>query len=104
MNLLAKILRKHWGISGEITDLGKKPSWYVNCTTYETGKRFRFTQGNMGDYQIGYVKNPKIPLADAVASSAGFPILIGPYKMRTDKYLWTKTYYSKNNPIHHHLK
>lgn len=101
VNLLAKILRKHWGISGEITDLRKKPLWYVNCTTYETGKRFRFTQGNMGDYQTGYVKDPKISVADAVASSAGFPILIGPYKMRTDKYLWTKTYYSKNNPIHH---
>ncbi len=100
VNLLAKILQKHWGISGEITDLEKKPLWYINCTTFETGKRFRFTQENMGDYQIGYVENPKISLADAVASSAGFPILIGPYKMRTDKYSWTKSYYSNNDLIH----
>lgn len=100
VNLMAKILQKHWGIVGGITDLSKKPKWYINCTTFETGKRFRFTQDNMGDYQIGYVKNPEIAIADAVAASAGFPILIGPYNMRTDKYSWTNSYYSKDDLTH----
>lgn len=99
VNLLAKTLQKHWGISGKITDLEKSPVWYINCTTYETGKRFRFTQENMGDYQLGYVEKPDISVADAAASSAGFPILIGPYKMRTDRYSWTESYYPNTDSI-----
>lgn len=97
VNLLAKIMEKHWGISGEISDLGKNPLWYINCTTFETGKRFRFSQERMGDYQTGFVENPKISIADAVASSAGFPVFIGPYKLRTDRYLWVKSSYAKQD-------
>lgn len=99
VNLLAKVMQKYWGITGKITDLAMNPSWYINCTTFETGKRFRFSQKNMGDYQIGYVENPDIFLADAIASSAGFPIFIGPYKLRVDKYLWEKSYYSKEESL-----
>lgn len=97
VNLLAKMLEKHWGISGKISDLGKNPLWYINCTTFETGKRFRFSQDRMGDYQTGFVENPKISLADAIASSAGFPVFIGPYKLRTDRYLWVKSSYAKKD-------
>lgn len=97
VNLVAKVLQKHWGISGNISDLAKKPMWYINCTTFETGKRFRFSQEVMGDYQLGYVEEPKFSIADAVASSAGFPIFIGPYKMRTDRYLWVKSFYAKKD-------
>lgn len=97
VNLIAKVIEKYWGISGTIADLDKNPSWYINCTTFETGKRFRFSQERMGDYQIGYVENPKLPLAVAVASSAGFPILIGPYKLRIDKYPWIKSSYAKKD-------
>lgn len=100
VNLLAKVIKKHWGIFGEITSLERSPLWYINCTTFETGKRFRFTQENMGDYQIGYVNSPKISIADAVAASAGFPILIGPYKLRTDTYTWAKSHYSNTDFNH----
>lgn len=97
VNLIAKVLRKHWGITGELADLEKSPLWFINCTTFETGKRFRFTQYEMSDYQIGRVDNPKFSIADAVASSAGFPILIGPYKLRVKKYLWKKPPYAKKD-------
>lgn len=96
VNLMAKMMSKHWGVSGKISELDEKPKWYINCTTYETGKRFRFTQANMGDYQIGYVAKPDIPVADAICSSAGFPVLIGPYKMDTTLYTWQQSDYSKN--------
>lgn len=97
VNLIAKVMRKHWGITGKIADLEMNPLWYINCTTFETGKRFRFSQKNMGDYKIGYVENPDIFLADALAASAGFPIFIGPYKLKADKYSWKKSYYSKDD-------
>lgn len=36
----------------------------------------------------GYVKEPDLPVADAIAASAGFPGLIGPYKLLTSNYQW----------------
>ena len=90
VNLVAKVMQKKWDISGSIADLEKNPIWFINCTTFETGKRFIFSQEKMGDYKVGYVKNPDFSLADAIAASSGFPILIGPYKIRTDSYKWTK--------------
>lgn len=97
VNLLAKVIQKHWGITGKITDLEVNPFWYINCTTFETGKRFRFSQKNMGDYQIGYVEKPDVLLANAIAASAGFPAFIGPYKLRVNNYEWKKSYYSKED-------
>ena len=77
-NVIAKQLERQWGIHGSLADLSGDVIWYTNCTTYETGKRFRFCKNNMGDYKIGYVENPDIPLSLVMAASAGFPILIGP--------------------------
>ena len=89
VNIVAKSLEHTWGVHGSISDLTGNAMWYINCTTYETGKRFRFCRENMGDYIIGYVKKPKMPLSEVMAASAGFPILIGPYSLSTSDYQWT---------------
>ena len=89
VNIVAKSLEYTWGVHGNISDLTGNAMWYINCTTYETGKRFRFCRESMGDYIIGYVKKPKMPLSEVMAASAGFPILIGPYSLSTSDYQWT---------------
>ncbi len=94
-NLLAKLLESKWNINGSLQNLENKPMWYVNCTTFETGKRFRFSKENMGDYILGFSQNPNIPLSEIIASSAGFPVLIGPYTLELSKYKWEKSYYSE---------
>ncbi|MDR3311838.1 MAG: patatin-like phospholipase family protein [Spirochaetaceae bacterium] len=96
--LIAKMMREKWQVTGGLQDLPDTPRWEINCATFETGKNFRFTKERMGDYQIGHVKNPAFPLAEAAAASAGFPILIGPLKFDARKYQWDKeqketTYY-----------
>lgn len=88
VNIVAKSLEHKWGVNGNISDLTGNAMWYINCTTYETGKRFRFSRESMGDYMIGYVKKPSIPLSEVMAASAGFPILIGPYSLSTSDYQW----------------
>ena len=93
-NVIAKQLERQWGIHGSLADLLGDVVWYTNCTTYETGKRFRFCKENMGDYRIGYVENPDIPLSHVMAASAGFPVLIGPYCLPTSKYQWSPPKYS----------
>lgn len=93
VNIIANQLESQWGICGNLHDLLGDTTWYINCTTYETGKRFRFCREDMGDYIIGYVKQPKIPLSHVMAASAGFPILIGPYCMDPNDYHWIPSKY-----------
>lgn len=78
-----------WGISGRLNDIPLEPRWVLNATTYETGRNWRFIpQKRMGDYIANYVKEPDIPLTDAMAASAAFPGLIGPLLLDTKKYEW----------------
>jgi NTE family protein len=79
--LLADAMRKYWGLKYDLSDLPSKPELLINCTTYETGKNWRFSKARMGDYLTGYVANPSFPLAEAFAASAAFPGLVGPLKL-----------------------
>lgn len=94
VNVVARALERRWGVRGCLSELSGDVMWYINCTTYETGKRFRFCRENMGDYTVGYVEKPDIPLSEVMAASAGFPVLIGPYRLRTGDYQWTPSKYS----------
>jgi NTE family protein len=97
VNVVAKVLESKWGVQGKLSDLPVSPIWHINCTTFETGKRFRLGRDEMGDYSIGYVKKPDIPISEAMAASAGFPILIGPYVLDSKKYQWGLPIHSLNN-------
>ncbi|MBD5401302.1 patatin-like phospholipase family protein, partial [bacterium] len=97
VNIVAKSLESKWGVHGSLSDLEGDVMWYINCTTYETGKRFYFCREKMGDYKIGYVEKPNIPLSDVMAASSGFPVLIGPYSLKTDNYHWIPSEYSKSD-------
>jgi len=77
--LLAKVLQEQWGINGSLQDLPTFPFWEINCTAFETGRSFRFRRDYMGSKEIGFVKKPTLPIADMIAASAAFPVLIGPY-------------------------
>ena len=90
VKLLARILEKKWGITGSLQNLPKYPYWEINCTTFETGKNFRFRRDYMGDACIGYVQNPELPISHMIAASAAFPVLIGPYVLKTAGMRWTK--------------
>lgn len=94
VNLVADVVKKHWQVTGKLSQLPAEPLWQINCTTFETGKRFQFSQEKMGDYVIGYVENPDFDIADAICSSAGFPILIGPYRLDTEGLNWVKPPYA----------
>lgn len=86
---LSAMMQKHWGITARLSDLPEQPRWMINTTCYETGKNWRFERFRMGDYVFGYSDNPDIPLADAMAASAGFPGLIGPLVLDTKRYQWS---------------
>lgn len=88
--LLQKTLLEDLNLSGNLNDIPEEPRWIINSTTYETGKNFRFMSKRMGDYLTGYVLKPSISISTAVAASAGFPGLIGPYILHTDEFQWSQ--------------
>lgn len=105
--IISGVLERKWGVYGNLQDLSGNVTWYVNCTTFETGKRFRFCQKDMGDYTLGYVRKPQIKISEIMAASAGFPIFIGPYKLKIAGYNWTpydeRVSYSPPNYKYIHL-
>ena len=96
VNIIARTLERKWGVYGKLEQLSGDATWYINCTSFETGKRFRFSRENMGDYIIGYTEKPNLPVSEVMAASAGFPIFIGPYVIDVKKFIWTASRYSND--------
>lgn len=89
-NILASAIVRAWGVDLTIADLPSKPEWSANGTTAETGRRFRFKQGRCGDYEIGYSDAKHFKIAEAMAASAAYPLLIGPLQIDASKLAWFK--------------
>ncbi len=85
---LSRLIRERWGVTAALSDLPESPRWMINATCYETGKNWRFERFRMGDYAFGYSYDTHLPLSDAMASSAGFPGLIGPLTLATQPFKW----------------
>lgn len=81
-------LRYYWGISGAINNLPETPTWAINCSTQETGNRWRIKGGTMGDYEIAYTNAENLFISDAITISASFPGLIGNYEIKTKEHKW----------------
>ncbi|MCL2047796.1 MAG: patatin-like phospholipase family protein [Defluviitaleaceae bacterium] len=99
VEILAKMLEKKWGIDGTLQDLPPYPYWEINCTTFETGGRFRFRRDYMGDNLIGYVQRPRLKISHMLAASAAFPVLIGPYELDTEGLRFTRDKQGKGSEV-----
>ena len=71
--VLATLLERRWGVSGNLADLPDVPHWTINTTCLETGKNWRFAKREMGDWKFGKHYAPDVPLSIAVAASAAAP-------------------------------
>ena len=89
-NLLALALKREWGITERLSDLPASPEWSINGTTAENGKRFRFKQGSLGDYTLGYAVPGNFPVANALAVSAAFPAGFGPLTFDAEQFEWRR--------------
>ncbi|WDT75658.1 MAG: patatin-like phospholipase family protein [Candidatus Manganitrophus sp.] len=87
-NVISQTIEHCWGISAQLSNLPEMPVWSVNGTTAETGRRFRFKRSGCGDYELGYAEAYRFKVADAMATSAAFPIGIGPFVIKTEDLVW----------------
>lgn len=76
-HLLAYFLRARWGVGAKLADLPITPKWSINATSLTTGKNWRFSRNEMGDWKFGRHYAPGVALAEAVAASAAVPYVIG---------------------------
>ena len=89
-NVIADAIEHSWSIDAKLADLPDEPVWSVNATTSETGRRFRFKQTAVGDYELCYANAAEFKVADAMAVSAAYPGIIGPFVIEAGRYEWRK--------------
>lgn len=89
--LLALFLTERWGVRARLAELPDTPEWYVNATCIETGKNWRFSKREMGDWQFGRHYNPPHTIAEAAAASAAVPYGIGALKLTLPVEGWFRT-------------
>jgi NTE family protein len=68
------------------------PRFTIYATSLQTGASVRFERPYLGDYHIGIIPSPKIPIAQAVAASSAFPPVLCPVIIDLDPSSW------KNEP------
>jgi NTE family protein len=64
-----------------LQQLPDEPRFVFNATNLVTGVLWRFSKPYMGDYRVGRIMKPDLPLATAVGASAAFPPPLSPLRI-----------------------
>lgn len=89
--VLAAMLERVWGVFGRLADLPDAPHWFINTTCIDTGKNWRFSKREMGDWTFGRHYAPDVPVAVAAAASAAVPYVIGAMPLSLPATGWWET-------------
>ena len=90
-HILETLLEKIWGVKGNLESLPDKPSWIINTTSLLTGKNWRFSREEMGDWKFGKHYSPPFSIAKAISASASVPYVIGGHSFKLPQSGWHKT-------------
>src|SRR3954453_11870214 len=90
-SVLAMMLERVWGVSGNLSALPDAPTWLINTTCIDTGKNWRFSKREMGDWTFGRHYAPEVPVSVAVAASAAVPYAIGAMPLALPATGWWET-------------
>ena len=93
------MLRERWNVRGRLAELPETPIWYVNATCIETGKNWRFSKREMGDWRFGKHFTPPFSVAEAAAASAGVPYGIGALSLSLPAEGWYRTDPATGKPL-----
>lgn len=69
---------------------GEGPRFVIYTTSLQTGSSVRLRQKYLADYKVGLIKEPRVPLAVAVAASSAFPPVLSPVSLETDPASWER--------------
>ncbi|HEX8598542.1 MAG TPA: patatin-like phospholipase family protein [Chloroflexia bacterium] len=63
---------------------GQGPDFVFNASNLQSGVLWQSSRGYIGDYRVGWIKNPDIGVAQAVAASSAFPPFLSPMVLTFD--------------------
>lgn len=100
---LGGIYDKHLFDGATLQDLpddtdGGAPRFVINATNVQSGVLFRFSRSYLGDWRVGRMDSPRLPLALAVAASSAFPPVLSPLTIELDPALMRR---DEGNDLHH---
>lgn len=90
-HILADRLGTEWGVTGNLADLPISPKWWINAASIHSGKNWRFSKGEMGDWKFGRHYSPAVKIAEAAAASAAVPYAIGALRLEIPQGGWYRT-------------
>lgn len=85
---VADAYRKHLFGDTSLQDLPATPRFIFNATNLESGVLMRFSKEYLGDYRVGRIEHPDLPLAVAVAASSAFPPVLSPCTLQLKRQTW----------------
>jgi NTE family protein len=77
--------RRHLFGDATLQDLPDGVRFVINATNVQSGVLWRFSKPYMGDYRVGRVFDPDVPLAKAVAASSAFPPVLSPVDLTLEE-------------------
>jgi len=96
---ISKLLQTQWGINGSLSELPENPHWMINTTCVETGKNWRFSRSEMGDWVFGKHYEPPYDIATVAAASAAVPYALGGLSFKLPNDGWFETDPGTGKPI-----
>lgn len=63
---------------------GNGPRFVINATNVQSGVLWRFSRPLMGDWRVGLIRDPDLPLSLAVTASSAFPPVLSPMVLDLD--------------------
>ena len=81
---IAAAYSRHLFGEATLQDLPDRPRFVINATNVQSGALWRFSKPYMGDWKVGRVFSPRVPLALAVAASSAFPPVLSPIDLQLD--------------------
>lgn len=70
---------------------GHIPRFLFYATSLQTGVSVRIEKKRIGDYRIGEIPNPDLPISSVVATSSAFPPFLSPSVLNLDPGSWIQT-------------
>jgi NTE family protein len=65
-----------------------KPQLIINATTIDSGELALVSRAYLSDHRVGWIENPEIELAVAVACSSAFPPVLSPHRLKLAGAPW----------------
>jgi NTE family protein len=81
---VAAAYRKHLFGETALHDFPERPTFVINATNVQTRALWRFSKPYMADYKVGMIRDPRVPVAVAVAASCAFPPILSLLRLKVD--------------------